>query len=56
MVGPLQPEMAGEKTLGAVTYEFEPNGFTATISELSELRQFYIDDVLHEVYPPRQAV
>jgi 3',5'-cyclic AMP phosphodiesterase CpdA len=57
VVGPvLQPEMAGEKTLGAVTYEFEPDGFTATISEIDGLRRFYIDDVVHEVYPPRQAV
>ena len=56
VVGPaLQPEMAGEKRLGAVIYEFRPDGFTAAISDIDGLRTFCIDDVIHEVYPPRHA-
>jgi 3',5'-cyclic AMP phosphodiesterase CpdA len=56
IVGPgLQPEMPGEKRLGAVIYEFGPNGFTASISDVDGLHTFYIDDVVHEVYPPRRA-
>ncbi len=56
VVGPdLQPEMAGEKRLGAVHYDFGPDGFTAAISDVEGLHTFYIDDVVHEVYPPRHA-
>jgi hypothetical protein len=56
IVGPaLQPEMGGEKRLGAVIYEFESDGFTAAISAIDGLSTFYIDDVVHEVYPPRPA-
>jgi 3',5'-cyclic AMP phosphodiesterase CpdA len=56
IVGPaLQPEMAGAKRLGAVIYRFEQNGFTADISDVDGLETFCIDDVVHEVYPPRQA-
>src|SRR4051812_22539766 len=56
VVGPeLQSEMPGEKRLGAVTYTFGADGFTAAIVEVQGLRQFFIDDVIHEVYPPRKA-
>lgn len=56
VVGPaLQPEMAGESRLGAVVYEFGPDGVSASIEEVAGLRRLLIDDVLHEVYPPRQA-
>jgi 3',5'-cyclic AMP phosphodiesterase CpdA len=56
MVGPaLQPKMAGEKRLGAVIYDFGPDGFTASIRDVDGLHAFYIDDVVHEVYPPRRA-
>jgi alkaline phosphatase D len=47
--------MAGAKRLGAVIYRFEQNGFTADISDVDGLETFCIDDVVHEVYPPRQA-
>jgi hypothetical protein len=47
--------MGGEKRLGAVIYEFESDGFTAAISAIDGLSTFYIDDVVHEVYPPRPA-
>lgn len=56
VVGPiLQPEMPGEKRLGAVIYEFEPDGFEARIVDVEGLQRFDIADVVHEVYPPRQA-
>jgi 3',5'-cyclic AMP phosphodiesterase CpdA len=51
----LQPEMVGELRLGAVLYEFAPDGFEASIEDIAGLRPFVIDDVVHEVYPPRQA-
>jgi hypothetical protein len=47
--------MAGEKRLGAVLYDFGPDGFTAAISDVEGLQTFFIDDVVHEVYPPRHA-
>ena len=56
VVGPgLQQDMPGEKRLGAVTYTFGEDGFTAAIVEIKGLRTFFIDDVVHEVYPPRKA-
>ena len=56
LVGPgLQQDMPGEKRLGAVAYAFEPEGFTAEIVEVAGLTPFRIDDVVHEVYPPRDA-
>jgi 3',5'-cyclic AMP phosphodiesterase CpdA len=56
IVGPaLQPDMAGDKHLGAVIYTFDRSGFSATISHVDGLETFCIDDVVHEVYPPRQA-
>jgi hypothetical protein len=41
--------------LGAVSYRFTADGFTAEIVEVKGLRTFVIDDVIHEVYPPRRA-
>ena len=56
VVGPeLQPDMPGDKRLGAVCYEFEPDGFTAAITEIDGLQPFFIDDVIGVVYPPRQG-
>lgn len=48
---PTQPEMPGEKRLGAVVYEFGNATFTAEIAEVPGLRQHWLDDVIHEVYP-----
>lgn len=55
LVGPtLQPEgMAGQALLGALVYEFNGTDFTVKFSEVSGLAPFLIDDVVHEVYPPR---
>ncbi|RDJ22283.1 metallophosphoesterase [Bosea caraganae] len=56
VVGPeLQPSMAGATTLGAVAYEFEGREFSAAVHEITALQTLWIDDVIHEVYPPRAA-
>jgi 3',5'-cyclic AMP phosphodiesterase CpdA len=56
LVGPeLQPELAGEKRLGAVVYEFDGSGVTITRADVPDLTTLWIDDVLQEVYPPRPA-
>jgi 3',5'-cyclic AMP phosphodiesterase CpdA len=51
----LQEEMPGDKRLGAVIYEFDGRSVRVRLEELSELYRFWIDDVIHEVYPPRRA-
>jgi 3',5'-cyclic AMP phosphodiesterase CpdA len=52
---PIQPEMPGEKRLGAVMYEIGNRSFSAAIAEVPGLRQHWLNDVIHEVYP-RPAV
>ena len=52
VVGPgMQPDMPGEKELGAVFYQFSETGFTASQVTLDQLTVKWIDDVVHEVYP-----
>jgi 3',5'-cyclic AMP phosphodiesterase CpdA len=51
----LQEEMPGDKRLGAVVYELEGSTVRVRVEELSDLSRFWIDDVIHEVYPPRRA-
>lgn len=51
----LQPGMAGRTTLGAVTFDFDGRDYSAAIHEISTLQTLWIDDVIHEVYPPRAA-
>jgi hypothetical protein len=48
---PTQPDMPGEKRLGAVVYELGDRTFTAKIAEVPGLRQHWLDGVIHEVYP-----
>jgi 3',5'-cyclic AMP phosphodiesterase CpdA len=56
LVGPNnQPEMPGAKELGAVAYDFEGASVTVRSTQILDLNQFWIDDVLEEVYPPRRA-
>jgi len=56
LVGPdNQPEMPGEKRLGAVIYEFTDAGVSVTPADVPGLTTLWIDDVLHEVYPPRHV-
>ena len=54
LVGPdNQPDMPGEKRLGAVVYEFRGAEVSVTVADIPGLATLWIDDVLHEVYPPR---
>jgi len=56
LVGPdNQPDMPGEKRLGAVLYEFDGANVSVTMVDVPGLTTLWIDDVLHEVYPPRHA-
>ena len=56
VVGPEnQPPMPGEGRLGAVLYDFEGPEVAIRPSDVPGLTTFCIDDLLHEVYPPRQA-
>ncbi|HXC12069.1 MAG TPA: metallophosphoesterase [Stellaceae bacterium] len=48
---PIQPEMPGEKRLGAVLYDFHPGGLTIEIAEVPGLTRHWIGEVKHEVYP-----
>lgn len=51
----MQEEMPGEKRLGAVVYDFADGALRTQVTELATLSRFWIDDVVHEVYPPRVA-
>jgi 3',5'-cyclic AMP phosphodiesterase CpdA len=56
LVGPdNQPDLPGEKRLGAVIYEFEGAEVSVTPADVPGLKTLWIDDVLHEVYPPRHV-
>jgi 3',5'-cyclic AMP phosphodiesterase CpdA len=56
LVGPdNQPDMPGDKRLGATVYDFDVDDVTVTHHDIAGLSTYWIDDVLHEVYPPRRA-
>jgi 3',5'-cyclic AMP phosphodiesterase CpdA len=56
LVGPdHQPDMPGEKRLGGVIYEFNGSDFSVNHADIPGLTTLWIDDVIHEVYPPRHA-
>lgn len=56
VVGPdNQPPMPGECRLGAVVYDFDGSEVGVDRRDVPGLTTLWIDDVLHEVYPPRQA-
>jgi 3',5'-cyclic AMP phosphodiesterase CpdA len=56
LVGPdNQPDMPGEKRLGATVYEFDDRDVSVAHHDIPGLSTYWIDDVIHEVYPPRQA-
>ena len=50
-----QPDLPGEKRLGAVLYDFEGSAVEITMSDVPGLTPFWIDDVIHEVYPRAAA-
>jgi 3',5'-cyclic AMP phosphodiesterase CpdA len=54
--GKRQPHMPGSKRVGAVVYDFEGDAVDVRPLELPELARFWIDDVVHEVYPPARGV
>ena len=51
LCGAMQPDMPGEKRLGAVVYDFAGAAFSAQITEVPGLTQYWLDDVIDEVYP-----
>jgi alkaline phosphatase D len=56
LVGPdNQPDLPGEKRLGGAIFEFTGTGVAIAHEDVSGLAEYWIDDVLHEVYPPRGA-
>jgi 3',5'-cyclic AMP phosphodiesterase CpdA len=54
--GKRQMKMPGDKRLGAVVYDFDGTSVAVRTAEVDTLQRFWIDDVVHEVYPSRQAV
>jgi 3',5'-cyclic AMP phosphodiesterase CpdA len=48
---PIQPDLPGEKRLGAVLFDLHNPTFTAEIAAVPGLHQHWLDDVMHEVYP-----
>jgi 3',5'-cyclic AMP phosphodiesterase CpdA len=56
LVGPdNQRDMPGEKRLGATVYELEGSSVRVRHVDVPGLTPLWIDDVLHEVYPPRRV-
>ena len=56
LVGPdNQPDLPGEKWLGAVVYEYDGSEVDVRFAGVPGLCSYWIDDVLHIVYPPRRA-
>jgi 3',5'-cyclic AMP phosphodiesterase CpdA len=52
LCGPaVQPEMPGEKSLGAVLYEFNGGDVRVEIVAVPGLAEHWIDNILEEVYP-----
>lgn len=50
-----QPPMPGRAELGAIVYEFTADDVAVRVEHLPHLVPYVIDDVIHEVYPPRRA-
>jgi alkaline phosphatase D len=48
------PPTHGSARLGAVIYDIDGADMTATIVPVPDLTDYWIDDVIHEVYPPRE--
>jgi 3',5'-cyclic AMP phosphodiesterase CpdA len=56
LVGPdMHPPMDGEEQLGAMIYEFNGRDVSVRLAPIDGLHPHWIDDVVHEVYPPRKA-
>lgn len=48
---PIQPDLPGDKRLGAVLYKLGNPSFTADIAAVPGLAEHWLDDVIEEVYP-----
>lgn len=56
LVGPdHHPPMGGTPDLGAVIYEFDGKDVSVRFAEIEGLEKYWIDHVVHEVYPPHGA-
>ena len=53
--GKRQMRMPGDKRLGAVVYDFDGSSVRVQPLELALLARYWIDDVVHEVYPAPRA-
>jgi hypothetical protein len=52
LCGPsVQPPMPGDKRLGAVRYEIAGSELRAAIVEVRSLVEYWIDDIIEELYP-----
>jgi hypothetical protein len=51
-----QPPMPGVSRLGVVVYRFDGTEVEAEIKDVAGLTPYRIDDVIHEVYPPHDAL
>ena len=51
----LAPPMGGTARLGAVVYDIDGENIDVSIRPVPGLTDYWIDDVVHEVYPPREA-
>jgi 3',5'-cyclic AMP phosphodiesterase CpdA len=57
VVGPaLQEPMPGEARLGAVVFDIDGTDIAIAHEDIPGLQTFCIDDVVHEVYPPRTGI
>lgn len=53
LVGPkMAPPMPGERWLGAARYTFDRANATVEFARIEGLNTYWIDDVVHEIYPP----
>lgn len=56
LVGPSQaPPMPGSARLGAVVHTFDGSSVSVDFAGIERLRDYWIDDVIDEVYPPRKS-
>lgn len=56
LVGPdMNAPPQGAARLGAVVYEFDGRDLSAEFAEIAGLQDYWIDDLVHEVYPPRKS-
>ena len=51
----MAPPMGGAARLGAVIYDINGDDISVDIRPVVGLTDYWIDDVVHEVYPPREA-